>query len=238
MDLQTQTPERFPALDDRLRTAASYVRDGGVVCDIGTDHAYIPIWLLLKGICARAVASDINKGPLDRAKQHAAEYGVADRIAFYLSDGLDTVEPEKNRVTDICICGMGGELTASILARGVYTRKKDIQLILQPMSSAYELRQFCTAHGYTITDEKLCEANGKIYSCLSVYYTNTEIAYTEAELLLGRHNIQKREPLFGEYVGRHLAALERKIYGRRAGGLDTAYETELHRVLTELVNGL
>ncbi len=235
MMTETEKTGRCPVLDDRLSTAAAYVRQGGVVCDIGTDHAYIPIYLLCRGICSHAVASDVNEGPLARARQHAGEYGTAEKIAFYLSDGLDTVEPEKNGVTDICICGMGGELTASILERGEYTRRENIQLILQPMSSAYELRTYCTAAGYSIRDEKLCEANGKIYSCMSVYYTGQKEVYTESELLLGKRNIEKKEPLFAEYVKRHLASLEKKIRGRTAGGLDIFYETALHRELTEII---
>ncbi|MBQ7922937.1 MAG: SAM-dependent methyltransferase [Clostridia bacterium] len=237
MTMETENIQKVPTLDDRLMTAASYVRHDGVVCDIGTDHAYIPIWLLCKGICSRAVASDINKGPLMRARQHAEEYGVAEKIAFYLSDGLDTVEPEENGVTDICICGMGGELTASILERGMYTRKPEVQMILQPMSSAYELRAYCTANGYTIADEKLCKANGKIYSCMSVFYTNEKTTYSEGELLLGKRNIEKREALFEEYAERHLAALDKKIKGRTAGGLDITYETGLRAELTEIISG-
>lgn len=235
--METDKILKIPTLDDRLRTAASYVRQGGVVCDIGTDHAYIPIWLLCKGVCAHAVASDINKGPLMRARQHADEYGVAGKIAFYLSDGLDTVEPEKNGVTDICICGMGGELTASILERGKYTKNPEVQMILQPMSSAYELRAYCNTNGYTIADEKLCKANGKIYSCMSVYYTNEKTAYSEAELLLGKWNIENRDVLFAEYMEGHLAALDKKIRGRTAGGLDISYETKLHAELTDVLNG-
>lgn len=237
MTMETEKIRKLPVLDDRLATAASYVRPGGVVCDIGTDHAYIPIWLLCKGICSHAVASDVNEGPLMRARQHADAYGVDRQIAFYLSDGLDTVEPAENGVTDICICGMGGELTAAILERGTYTREPDVQMILQPMSSAYELRAYCTANGYTICDEKLCKANGKIYSCMSVYYTGKNEEYTEVELLLGKRNIEKREALFGEYLERNLAAVEKKIRGRTAGGLDISNETKLRGELTAILGG-
>ncbi|MBQ4606405.1 MAG: SAM-dependent methyltransferase, partial [Clostridia bacterium] len=110
--------------DDRLKTAASMVTAGGVTADVGTDHGYIPIWLLQQGICDTAVASDINRGPLDRARENGIRYGVADRLKLYLCDGLDGVEPEENRVTDICICGMGGELIGAIVCRSAYVKEK------------------------------------------------------------------------------------------------------------------
>ena len=161
----------FPTLalpDDRLKTAASLVRPGGVTVDVGTDHGYIPIWLLQQGICSFAVASDINKGPLDRARENSVKYGVADRLALYLCDGLDGVEPEKNGVTDVCICGMGGELIAAIVTRSAYVKEKKCSLILQPMSSGYELRKSLLEDGFVIREEVLCQAAGRVYGCIRI----------------------------------------------------------------------
>ena len=80
-------------LDPRLSSAMGFVRQGGVVCDVGTDHAYLPIYAILTGRCRRGVASDINKGPLMRAKENGDRFGVSDRLCYYLTDGLCGVEP-------------------------------------------------------------------------------------------------------------------------------------------------
>ncbi len=228
----------FPVLslpDDRLKTAASLVRPGGVTVDVGTDHGYIPIWLLQQGICSFAVASDINKGPLDRARENSIKYGVADRLALYLCDGLDGVEPEKNGVTDVCICGMGGELIAAIVTRSAYVKEKKCSLILQPMSSGYELRKSLLEDGFVIREEVLCQAAGRVYSCIRAEYAAGEKAvYTEGELLAGRE-MDRQDPLYPAWMERHKKALTKQIRGREAGGLDTAYEKALLAQLERMV---
>ncbi len=211
--------------DQRLQTAASMIPPGGVTVDVGTDHGYIPIWLLQNGICDFAVASDINKGPLDRARENAALYGVADRLKLYLCDGLDGVEPEKNGVTDVCICGMGGELIASIVTRCGYVREKQVRLVLQPMSSGYELRRDLLAAGFAIREERLCQAAGRVYSCIGAVYTGEKSAYTEGELFWGRQN--PADPLWQAWMERHRKALEKQLHGRETGGLDTTWEKAL-----------
>ena len=109
-----------PALDRRLRTACDLLPEESVVWDIGTDHAYIPIYLLRCGKCTAAVASDINRGPLEAAKRNAELYGVSERITFLLTNGLGETDPAAYGVTDLCICGMGGELIAEILRASPY----------------------------------------------------------------------------------------------------------------------
>ena len=220
---QNETCPVLTLPDDRLKTAASMVMPGGVTADVGTDHGYIPIWLLQQGICPVAVASDINKGPLDRARENGIRYGVADRLRLYLCDGLDGVEPEKNGVTDICICGMGGELIGAIVCRSAYVKEKRTNLILQPMSSGYELRKTLLEDGFVIREERLCRAAGRVYSCIRADYTGEVTVYTEGELLVGRE-MRKDDPLYPLWIERHRKALEKQIRGREAGGLDTVYE--------------
>ena len=112
----TKTNEKNIIPDGRLGRAADFVREGAVVADIGTDHAYLPIYLLLSGKIKFAVASDINRGPLDSAKRNAAKYGLTDKMRFTLANGLDGLPLEEDGVSDIVICGMGGELIAQIIA--------------------------------------------------------------------------------------------------------------------------
>ena len=232
---ETAEIARKPALDNRLRTACALLGDGGVVWDVGTDHAYIPIWLLASGKCRRAVASDIHRGPLDAAIRNASAYGVGDRITFLLANGLGTHDPAAYGVTDICICGMGGELIAEILRASAFLPRNGLRLILQPMSHGNDLRGALLADGYTIVEERLCRANGKVYAVLCAEYTEKTESYTAAEMLLGKQN--RDDPLWEPYVRGFCRALERKRQGRIDGGLDTSAEdallAEIQRMLTE-----
>ena len=219
--------KRTLTLDSRLSCAASFVRDGAVVADIGTDHAYIPIYLLERGIARFAIASDINRGPLERARKNASEYGLADKMRFTLANGLEGIEPEREGVTDIVICGMGGELIASIIGASEYTKKDGVKLILQPMSCAAELREFLAKNGYRIADEQLCRAAGKIYTCILAEYDGVVREYGELSLMLGEHNIARGGKLFCDYAQTFKTKLEVKIKGLISGERDASHEKEL-----------
>ena len=114
------TEKNIPILDSRLSLAGSFVRDGAVVADIGTDHAYLPVWLLLEGKITRAIAADLREGPLARAKLTAKEYDCNKNIAFRLCDGLSGITPEE--ADTIVIAGMGGETIAAILEQAAWTK--------------------------------------------------------------------------------------------------------------------
>ena len=216
--------EKLCVLDGRLACAASFVRKDSVVCDVGTDHAYLPVNLIQRGIAKRAVACDINEGPLERARWSAAKFGVTDKIRFVLADGLDGVHPEEDGVNDIIICGMGGELIARIVDASAYPRNPAVSLILQPMTCVPELRQYLWDNGFCIREERLCEAAGKIYTCIHASYDGEQRIYTPAELILGKSNIEKREPLFDGYANTAVRRLNTQIAGMKKGGLDTAKE--------------
>ncbi len=235
-DKKKTLPE-LPRLDPRLSSAVKFVRQGGVVCDVGTDHAYLPIYAVLAGISKRGIASDINEGPLMRAKENGDRYGVSDRLSYYLSDGLDGVEPEKNGITDIVICGMGGELIARIVDDSPYTRTKGVRLILQPMSMAYELRKYLTENGFSIVDEAMSHAAGKVYACICAEYMGKaeNEPYTETELLFGRHNIAKGGALFRELAEKEAQKLKKRIGGLKSGGHSASAEEALLSEITELV---
>ena len=146
-------------ISKRLCTAASYVRDGAVVADIGTDHAYLPIYLALNNRISSAIASDINEGPIKKARENIAKHNLCDQIYTCVADGLDGIE--KYAPNDIVICGMGGETIINIITEG-----KDITpdtLILQPMTGADKLRKFLYENGYRITDESFVTEGEKVY---------------------------------------------------------------------------
>ena len=213
----------MPALDARLALAASFVRDGFPVCDVGTDHAYLPIRLLLAGISPYAIVTDIHEAPLRRACENAARYGCADRIRPYLTDGLHGVPLEESRGADIFICGMGGEMIARILTEAPCTRRAGIRSILQPMSSAVDLRLSLARGGYRVEDERLTSAAGRIYTCLAVSWDGVSRQLGQAEALLGEANIRRgcASEFFAPYLRREYAAASKKLAGRSAGALPT-----------------
>jgi len=228
--------ENIPSvrLDARLATAASFVRKGAVVADIGTDHAYLPIYLLQKGVAKAAVAADINEGPLARAKADAALFGMGDSLSFCLSDGLESIDLAGLGVTDVVICGMGGELIAHILDRSPYVKNEAVRLILQPMTAGDDLRAYLDRAGFAVIDERLSLAGGKYYCCICAEYDGVLRQSSPAQLLLGKKTIENHEPLFEGYVAAHLKRLETKIAGMKKGGLDTAAEEVCRNEILEI----
>lgn len=149
-------------LTPRLALLASWVSEGARLADIGTDHAYLPVWLMLAGRLRAAIASDLRAGPLDRARATGKTWGVADRIDFRLGSGLDTVAPEE--ADTVVIAGMGGETIAAILAAVPWTREQKTRLILQPMSSMDDLRRWLEENGYAIEREELTREGETLYT--------------------------------------------------------------------------
>ncbi len=216
--------EKFK-LDARLGCAASFVRAGAVVADIGTDHAYLPIHLIKEGVAVRAVAADINAGPLENARVNIEESGLSDKISLSLTDGLWGIE--KYAPTDILICGMGGELIEKIISEAPFTKDKNIRLILQPMSRQEILREYLLRTGYNIVCEELSYDDGRVYVCICAEYDGIRREYSDTELLLGRHNIEARNELFCALVDTKIAAFEKKRAGMKTAGLDTLEEDKM-----------
>lgn len=222
-------------LDPRLAAAASFVRPGSAVADIGTDHAYLPLYLLENGTARFAVVSDINRGPLERAEKNAARAGMTGKMRFVLTDGLEGLEPEREGIDEIMICGMGGELIARIVDGSDYPKKPGVRLILGPMSSPEELRKYLADAGFRILSEKLAESAGKRYATILAEYDGVRRTFTPCELLLGRANIKENAPLFRAFAVDWLERLNVKIDGRRRGGLDTSGDEALRDEIRALL---
>lgn len=135
------------------------------VADVGTDHGYLAVWLLQSGKAKRVLASDIHAGPLNRARQTAAEYEIETQITLHLSDGLQF--PGSDLADTVAIAGMGGETMISILSAAPWT-KQGRTLILQPQSKRMELETWLCENGYGIFDARLCRDAGKLYTALFV----------------------------------------------------------------------
>ncbi len=142
---------------------ASLVDKGSRVADIGTDHAYLPVYLILNGISLCCFASDINPGPLENAKKTAEKYGC-DNISLFLSDGLENV-PLKS-VDTLIFAGMGGDLIVDILHKADYCSVRYKTIITQVQSHAEKVRLFLLQNGFTIAEETACRDTGKLYSAI------------------------------------------------------------------------
>lgn len=197
-------------LSPRLRMVAELVPQGARFADIGTDHAYLPVWLILQGVIDRAVAADLRPGPLERAKETAEKYDVSDRMNFRLCDGLTGIQSDE--ADAVVIAGMGGETIAHILACAPWTKEPGKTLILQPMSSQEDLRCWLAANGYRIEKECIAREEKTLYTIM-LAKGGTESEMTAAELLAGR---QSQDPLRGEYLDFLIGKVGRALEGQRA----------------------
>ncbi len=214
-------------LDPRLALAASFVRPGAHFADVGTDHAYLPLWLLGEGRIASAVASDIAAGPLGRARENVRAAGREGEVTLLLTPGLTGME--ELGLTDIAICGMGGEMILSILAAAPFVKEGGVRLILQPMTHLADVRSTLAAEGFAIVRERCALAAGRPYVCLAATYTGERrILSPEAAELGDRRAWDERDT---EAFLALLAARERevlaRIAGKTQGGADTAAEVAL-----------
>ncbi len=195
-------------LDKRLSMVASLVRRGSRVADIGTDHAYLPVYLVQAGICPQGVAADIRSGPLESARRTVTEAGLTDKIALRLGDGLAPLAA--NEVEDIVIAGMGGETIVQILSAVEWVKDMHLQFILQPMTRAEELRRWLLTNGFVITEERLVQDGHRLYPVMAVMYTATPPVTDEYVFYAGFFSAEEGRP-YREMMAEHLT--------RRAEGL-------------------
>ena len=153
-------------LSKRLKRIAEHVDKCESVADIGTDHGYIPIYLVKEGICKKAIASDINKGPIEKAKVNVAFEGVSNKVKCLLGPGLNPLKV--GEVNGVILAGMGGNLTRDILLADMDKVKKYDFIILQPAQNPEVLREFLYKNDYEIIDEDLIKDEGRFYELFKV----------------------------------------------------------------------
>lgn len=183
----------------RLQSVASFVQEGKLLADVGCDHGYIPIYLLQKKKIKKAIAMDINQGPLMRAKEHIQEWGLENYIDTRLSDGVGALKPDE--VQSVVIAGMGGPLMEKILTEGRKVLKTVTELVLQPQSEIGHFRRFLSENGYCITHEEMILEDGKYYPIMRVVHGKME-EQTEAEYLYGKKLLQNRNSVLKEFLDR------------------------------------
>lgn len=220
------------AINKRLRTAASLVRDGAILADVGTDHAYLPIYLLEQGKIEKAILSDINEGPLNKARENVKKYGFEDKAEFFLCDGASALSGLG--ITDYTICGMGGELIADIIDKAPEIKNEKINLILQPMSKQEVLRRYLFENGFEINNEVYVTDECKHYVCILAHFSGKTQDFSDADVYFGKEKFFKNETEdFLNFMKAKLAALTVTVEGKMRGGLDTEFESGLLSTLKE-----
>ena len=195
-------------LSNRLLTVASFVTEGNVLADVGTDHGYIPIYLLQKEQIPRAIAMDINEGPLQRAKEHIRQFQLENYIETRLSDGVAALKP--GEVNSILIAGMGGGLVMHILEEGCEVCRQANELILQPQSELERVRNYLWMNGYVILAEEMVLEDEKFYPMMRVQYQGVVDTVSAENFLFCRYGkllLEQKHTVLKEYLMR-----EQRVY--------------------------
>ena len=215
-------------LSDRLLACCNFISPGDRVADIGCDHGYLSLYLLTNGIAASVIASDINEGPLQSAKRNAEKFGVADKIAFYLSDGVQSIP--RNFGTLVC-AGMGADTMISILEAAPWLKSDAYRLILQCQSKRPILRKYLSDNGWHIARETLVKEGKFFYPVMEVIYKPGH-PLTEAECHITPALLKDNSPLLPAFVKWITDGMETAVNGlSRTGG--EKYEQQL-KILREL----
>lgn len=215
-------------LTPRLQAIAQQIPQGAKLADIGTDHGYLPVWLLLNGRIETAVAADLREGPLNRAKETARQYGQGEKISFRLCDGLTGIAADE--ADTVVIAGMGGDTIAAILEAAPWTRQGKL-LFLQPMTGMPQLRRWLQAHNYAVLSEQIVREGKRLYSIWSVK-GGKMASLSPAELWAGKNS---RDPLRLEYLTMVEEKAEKALRGQLAAREpDQVAIAELNKVLSGL----
>ena len=211
-------------LSDRLHACCNFIFPGDRVADVGCDHGYLSIYLLTQGLASSVIASDINESPLQSARINAKKFGVADKIAFYLSDGVQNIPRE----FDTLVCaGMGADTMISILEAAPWLRNSQYRLILQCQSKRPTLRRYLSDQGWHIARETLVKEGKFFYSVMEVLYTPGH-SLTEAQCYITPALLADNSPLLPDFIRWVTDGLETAEKGlARSGG----EKYEAHRLL-------
>lgn len=218
-------------LSPRLQTVADWVPQNAKLADIGTDHGYLPVWLLQNGRISEAIAADLRAGPLDAARRTAKRFGVEGKVSFRLCDGLTGIEP--GEVDTVAIAGMGGETIAGILEAAPWTKEDETLLLLQPQTAFFELRTYLSKQGYRILKEKIvCEGN-RLYIAVMARCGKPE-PMNVGELWAGKNS---NDPLRGNYLTWISGVMKKALDGKQRGvNSDEAELAQLRQALIDIEN--
>jgi tRNA (adenine22-N1)-methyltransferase len=212
-------------LSARLETVASFVEQGATLADIGSDHAYLPCYLVMEGRISKAIAGEVVKGPFESAVKNVRKKGLTEEITVRLGNGLEAIH-EKDGVDTITIAGMGGPLIASILNEGREKLQNVKRIITQPNIHALSIREWAVQNGWKIIDEQILKEDNKIYEIIVLEKGQAE--YAELEMMVGPFLLERKSDTFIEKWKR-----ESDEWKRVLSFLENAEETDEIRTKKE-----
>ncbi len=199
-------------MNRRLELISGLIPNGTGFADVGTDHGYLPLYMLENGYNGKVFASDINRKPLENAISSARATGLEDRICFSIFDGLD--ESIRDEIDTVVIAGMGGDTICGILDRAELYMDRRYLLILQPMTKAEVLRYWLAYNEYVFLEERLVEDAGEIYQIFTARFGgNGNTRLKDAELFTGRYSLAVRNELFPTRLSLLIKRFEKAING-------------------------
>ncbi|MBQ0001436.1 MAG: SAM-dependent methyltransferase [Clostridiales bacterium] len=206
----------------RLTALADMVTEGNRLVDVGCDHGFLPIFLVLNKKIPSALAMDVRKGPLSRAEEHIAEYGFSEKIKTRLSDGLAALKHGEGDT--LVIAGMGGFLMERILTDGAELLPDFKELILQPQSDLAHFRRFIHSIGWEIAGERMIFEEGKYYPMIRVVPGDTLQVepYNEVEEYFGRFLLMEKDPVLLKFINREMILCEDILKKLSAASADVA----------------
>lgn len=205
----------------RLKCIIDHTK-GERIADIGTDHAYIPIYLVENGISKSAVAGDVCVGPVEIAKANIEKNNLSDKIEVRLGSGLSVIE--KGEVDTVIIAGMGGQLISEIIDADI-EKARECSLVLQPMNAQYELRKYLIKNGFSITDEDLAVEGFKVYNVMNV--ENGVQAEFENDIEYHLPKYLKNNKYYKE-----LYAKKHREFAKVVSGLENSKDTDTEKLET------
>lgn len=221
-------------ISERLKTVASMVPPCHTAADIGTDHGYVPAYLLLTEQCKYVIASDIAEGPCEAARETRDKYGLQQVMDVRTAPGLQGLAA--NEAEAVVIAGMGGATIAAILDESPDICKTVNAFILQPMNAAGLLRQWLCDHGYRIAEESLCKENGHIYVIIKALHAVEKQTLSLPERELGPCLINEKPALWPEYYREKVTRYRFLLQQMRRS--PAAMESEKYKTLKELLGQL
>lgn len=219
-------------IDDRLKACADFVSGTGTVCDVGTDHAHLCVYLIQSRKCKNVIASDIVDGPLNSAQSTIKRYQMEDSISVVQSDGLKNIN--LTNVSDIIIAGMGGETILNIIKESDTLKEKDISLILQPMTKAPLLRKELYSMGFEIVKEIAVKVGTTFYTIMKVEYTGYSMQLNTFSAKIGKVNFF--DDISKEYAQHKVRSLRKLVDNLQFSGTDASKLIEVANLTEKYAN--
>ncbi len=219
-------------ISKRLLLCASFVKAGAHVADVGADHGYLGIHLIREGLASAVCASDLREKPIQRARENAERFGVADRMSFFCAPGLDAIDPQS---VDTVVCaGMGSDCIIGILEAAPWLKDPRYSLILQPQSSGQDLRDYLGRRGFRLIREDLVEEGGFLYTVLEARFDGIERVFSPGELFLSERLSDSGSPLLEKYKERLLSSLCKTLESMEKGNADPERQAFYRKAYSEL----